>query len=283
MAKPVKIKLLIFLCAGIALCAGCATEPQRSENAGSDTAVKQSFNNALSPDPTTGPSSAVVEHSFNNALFPDCKFSPLQTGVWDRCLVGEEADCVFILSPLVLFAKQRSGVVSLSLIGCHLAQNYGLSCGVEPVVHWANYGILCGLLTGAQHDNYGAQIGVLNLGNIHRLERIQLCGVNVADRLRARLANIHLQEELRSWLNVGLFNFTDSFLDIGLFNVGASTYLQIGVLNYNYNAPIPWMVLFNCSFGEQRKTTTSREDRDDEPDRAFVAPALREKKATDRP
>ena len=282
MAKPVKMKLRLFWCAVLALYAGCATEPQRSENAGSDTAVELGFSNALSPDPTTGPSSAVVKHSFNNALFPECKFSPLQTVVWDQCLVGEEADCVFILSPLVLFAKQRSGVVSLSLIGCHLAQNYGLSFGVEPVVHWANYGILCGLITGAQHYNYGAQIGILNLGNIHRLERIQLCGVNVADRLRAGLANIHLQKELRSWLNVGLFNLTDSFLDIGLFNVGASTYVQIGVLNYNYNAPIPWMVLFNCSFGERRKAATSREDGDDEPDRTFVAPAPREKQATAR-
>ena len=249
MAKPVKMKLRLFLCAVLALCAGCATEPQRSENAGSSTAVG---------------------HSFNNALFPDCKFTPLQTGVWDHCLVGEEADCVVILNPLVLITEQRSGVVSLSLIGCHLDQNYGLSFGVEPVVHWANYGILCGLITGAQHDNYGMQIGILNVNDMGN--RIQLCGVNIAERLRAGLVNFDENRKGNS-----------PWLDIGLFNVGTSTYLQIGLLNYNQNAPMPWMVLFNCSFGERRKATPQRADRDDESDRVFVAPATGGKMATDRP
>ena len=259
MSKPVKIKLCLFLCAALALCAGCATEPQRSENADSNTAV---------------------EHGFNNALFPSCKFTPLQTGVFNQCLVGKGADCVFILNPLVLITEQRSGVVSLGLLGCELDQNYGVVFGAEPVVHWGNYGILCGWITGTQHDNYGMQIGILNVNDTGN--RIQLCGVNIAERLRAGLVNIHLREDPRSWLNIGLFNISNSFLDIGLFNTGDSTCLQIGVLNYNRSAPIPWMVLFNSSFGERRKPTSSREFRNDEPDRAFVAPAANEKKANDQ-
>ena len=259
MAKPVKIKLCLFLCAALALCAGCATEPQRSENADSNTAV---------------------ERSFNNALFPGCKFTPLQTGVFNQCLVGKGADCVFILNPLVLITEQRSGVVSLGLLGCQLEQNYGLVLGAEPVVHWGNYGILCGWITGTQHDNYGMQIGILNVNDTGN--RIQLCGVNLAERLRVGLVNVHLREEPRSWLNVGLFNVSDSFLDIGLFNVGDSPRLQIGVLNNNRNALIPWMLLFNCFFGERREPPPSREFREEDPDRTLVAPAALEKKATDR-
>ena len=118
-------------------------------------------------------------------------------------------------------------------------------------------------------DHIYADFSYMNVNDMGN--RIQLCGVNVAERLRAGLINF---DESRKGLS--------SWLDIGLFNVGASTYLQIGVLNYNYNAPIPWMVLFNCSFGERRKATPQREDGDDEPDRVFVAPASREKQATDR-
>ena len=210
-----------------------------------------------------------IEHSFNAALFPDCKFSPLQIGVLDQCLVGREADCVVILNPLVLFTEQRSGVVTLGMLGCRMDRNYGLTFALEPFIH-SNYGILCGLITGVEIENYGAQIGILNFESIYKLHKAQLCGVNIADRLRAGVVNIHLQKEFRSWLNIGLFNLADSFLDIGLFNVGASTFLQIGLLNYNHNALIPWMVLFNCSFGEWRKPSSEQKHDNTEEGAAIV-------------
>lgn len=201
--------LLVFGALALALCAGCAAEPSAGERPGAGGSA---------------------ESGWTDALFPDCAFSPLQTGVWDKFLVGESAACLFVLTPFNLFTEQYSGVVSLDISGCHLHRNCGVCCGLEPVVSEVNFGILCGLMTGVPGDNRGVQIGGLNLDDINTLKLVQIVGVNVADRVRAGLVN---------------YCAAGTWLDVGLVNLGGSTVVQIGVLNRNRRAWIPWFPILN--------------------------------------
>lgn len=212
------LKTVLPLLGGAMLLAGCAsTEPQLSENADADAP-------------------AVRDASRSDALFPDCKFTPLQIGLWDKLLFGRSADCLLILDPLVLFTEQNSGVISVTGAGAELKRNYGIACGAETGVSDANYGIMCGLVTVTKGVNYGVLIGVLTATRpLSDRMQAQLCGINIADRVRIGFANVGDSEE-------------SPWLDIGVFNAGRSTGLQIGLSNYNERAPIPWLPIINFCF-----------------------------------
>ncbi len=224
MTKLTKTALLLLGCAMLAA-AGCASaEPQLSEKTDTDTP-------------------AVQDASRSDALFPDCGFAPLQIGLWDKLLFGKSADCLLIINPLVLFTDQSSGIISVTGAGAELGSNYGIACGVETGVRDANCGILCGLVTVTKGVNYGVLIGVLTATSpLSDRMQAQVCGINIADRLRVGVVNVGDSED-------------SPWLDIGVFNAGISTALQIGLSNYNERAPIPWLPIVNFCFdrGDDKK------------------------------
>ena len=218
MTGPLKTALILLVGAMLLAAAGCASaEPQLNENADAGA-------------------TAVHDTSRANALFPDCGFSPLQIGLWDKQLVGRSADCLLILNPLVLFTDQSSGIVSVTGVGADLDCNYGILCGLGTVVRHANYGLMCGIVPVTKGKNYGIQIGVLTATRpLTDRMQAQVCGINVADRLRIGVVNVGDSEE-------------SPWLDLGVINAGRSTFLQIGLSNYNEHAPIPWLPIINFCF-----------------------------------
>ena len=81
----------------------------------------------------------------------------------------------------------------------------------------------------------GVQIGFANLGG-----GVQVGVVNGGDN--------------SAWLQLGLFNFNDEgWLQIGLMNFCMKSGIQIGLLNHNQSSSVPWLPLFNYSWGEERR------------------------------
>ena len=137
------------------------------------------------------------------------KWTPLQIMIW----------------PTGLFDMQAS-VYGINLI----------VSGVQKRV----CGVSCGLL-GIFHDHYG--IGVV-LANYAYNNTGLMCGVyNTIQRNRGVATGVYNRFSNEPGEDI---SEVENFLQIGLFN-HARNGLQIGVLNYNPNAPIPWMVLFNYS------------------------------------
>lgn len=103
----------------------------------------------------------------------------------------------------------------------------GLSCGVVIGAHNL-HGIAAGVLSMGQYNN-GLSIGVFNTWESNN-------GVSIG------LANFLMSgDQSRNTLQIGLYN-------------QANSGLQIGLLNHNPNALIPWMPLFNWSaIPENRK------------------------------
>ena len=133
--------------------------------------------------------------------------------------------------------------IDLTLVGFQ-KKTCGLSCGLlsNHVDHYGfgiafvkggvnNYGLVCSLVN-VFHGCGGVAVGILNF-------------------------NYEEEESLAK---------PDNFLQIGLFN-SARNGLQIGLLNYDPNAPVPWMVLLNYSSGERRQPILQRE-RDNKEDGA---------------
>ena len=129
-----------------------------------------------------------------------------------------------LVAPVALFDCETPVYgLDLTLVGFQ-KKTSGLSCGVLSG-HGDHYGLGVVLAAGGE-NNYGLMCSVVNA--------FEGCG-GVA---------------------VGTLNFNykgddtlakpDNLLQIGLFNY-ARNGLQIGVLNYNPDALIPWMVLFNYS------------------------------------
>ena len=188
---------------------------------------------------------AGVDVRATRGVIHDWKVAPLQTGLgYNRFLYlfDGSANAVVIFTPIGI--EQRSGVVSLSGLN-GLVANYGLQIGLLYREAENNYGISLGLwesfvdrnyalsigLIDCVKDNYGIQTGVVYS---RCRDHFQICGVNIADRLRVAVANADTAAEA-------------SALDVGLFNAG-NAMLQIGILNYNPRALIPWFPLFNFAW-----------------------------------
>ena len=204
-----RLRLLLF--AALAACPGCASGPELCEAADSSSSVS-------------------YESGRSRGLIPDCRFTPFQTGFGNAYLCGGEPDCLILFTPFNLFTEQYSGVLSLIGIGT-LEYNYGVFCGIEPRAEEENYGLLCGLVTGAPAwRHYGIQVGCVNATGY--FSQIQLCGVDVAHCLRIALVNMDNGRE-------------SGMVDVGLFNTGETTPLQIGLLNHNKRGLCSWLPLFN--------------------------------------
>lgn len=170
------------------------------------------------------------------------KFSPLQVDVGlirNRKLVDECADTVLALGLFTL--QQKSAWISVAFMANTLQNNYGIQ--INPLFPGTaadcNYGISWGVQNYSKKCR-GIQAGILNYSFAGEAieksnERVQICGLNIADTLF-----------------LGLVNFSNEF-QIGLFNFSRDATLQIGLLNYNPGSRVPWMPLLNWAGGREEK------------------------------
>ena len=142
-----------------------------------------------------------------NAIIKDAKWSPVQISFWPVHLCGLRTTiCGINLSP---------GLFGFSW------KVYGISCG-QIVLLGENNGLAANIWSFGDKNN-GLAVGVFNAwGNNN--------GVSIG------VANFVHDE--------GSDGISRNTLQIGVFNQ-ANSGLQIGVLNYNPNALIPWMPLIN--------------------------------------
>lgn len=149
-------------------------------------------------------------HGHSPIFYPlfRAKWTPLQIMIW----------------PTGLFDMQASVYgIDLTLLG-YQDETYGLSCGVVSV-HGGHYGIGIALGNGVE-CNTGLMCGVINI-----IQRNRGVVLGVWNRFSDEPG-----EDISE---------VENFLQIGLFN-SATNGLQIGLLNYNHDAPIPLLPFFNC-------------------------------------
>ena len=140
-----------------------------------------------------------------------------------------------------------SGGDRLSLVGINIADF------IQIGMINANIPIQCGLING-QTDGY-FQLGALNCGE-KNLFQLGLLNAGVNSHIQIALVNGGKKVNCQ----IGLYNVQDNGVQIGLLNISPgtdkfaeNTSFQIGLLNYNPNALIPWLPLFNFSFDNKSK------------------------------
>ena len=223
-------------------------------------------------------------------LISGWKFAPLQLGLGLKNhskLVDEQSNVIFNIGLWEM--DQQSAVFSIAGISA-LKYNYGISLGLNNWAH-ACYGIQIGFFNASDRFERSGDPGGFIPNGIHA----QVVGINIADVIQIGLLNVDdnpglLQMGLvnfckgksdflqwgllnlngdklkigvvnlsaRGFFNLGLVNFElenigdNSFLNIGIFNHGGST-IQIGLLNYNPKSYIPWLPIVNWDMGREGK------------------------------
>ena len=118
-----------------------------------------------------------------------------------------------------------------------LKENHGISLGVGTV-GVNNNGVLAGIFASGQ-DNVGISLGIINLWG------------NNAGVLVGVFNYEH--EETSHGVAIGVINLSKkNTFQLGIYNQ-AEGGLQIGLLNHNPNALIPWMPFFNYSSDTEDK------------------------------
>ena len=153
-----------------------------------------------------------VSHPDGKGLL-DVGWTPVQLGIYPDCdcpmqLASGTAD-VYGIGVGILMLHQHSAVISVAL--CNMIENnYFLEFGGIATCN-RNYGLVLGWLNGIER-NYGLSVGVFNLedgfGDFRHDQGSMACG-----------------------------------LQIGLVNAGGG--FQIGLLNYNGDALIPFFPIIN--------------------------------------
>lgn len=212
------ITLRILPLATALLASGCA--------ASDDYALFEAF--PMSADPAS-PWSDPDDETFTPFQFapvcaPCCCLFPLRASVFG---IGIGA----ILSPLNLygvglaggtFAGSHAGVLASAILVSD--SGYGVTLSIASN-QTRNYGLAIGILNMVR-ENFGAMIGI----------------VNKNDDVLYPLVSDAADDPTESAFNI----------QIGLFN-SCHHGLQIGLLNYNSRALIPWMPIFNFSLFQSRK------------------------------
>ena len=171
--------------------------------------------------------------------------------------------------PLHLFSPSHTDVygmyLSLGIIG--IGKNvYGISCGtLAMVISEKSYGITASVISVVELNN-GLSLGLLNLGR-NNGTTLGLCNL-LADNNGISWGAINLLENnagisigvinrmiagggKSSGTSIGVANISkNNIFQLGIYNQSESG-LQIGLLNYNPNALIPWLPLFNFSFDKK--------------------------------
>lgn len=122
-----------------------------------------------------------------------------------------------------------------------LKENNGISLGIGNV-GIKNNGIFTGIFTSGQ-DNVGISLGIINLWENN-------AGVLVG------VFNYKIEhEETSHGVAIGVINISKkNTFQLGIYNQ-AEGGLQIGLLNHNPNALIPWMPFFNWSSPDTSKAS----------------------------
>ena len=147
----------------------------------------------------------------------DARWTAVQIGVWPFLLFDDGAKVMGLDLNLILTCQRRA-VWGLSLAPFNSCgdDGGGLSLGLTSIVDGGHYG-LCIALVSRVKANYGVQLGLANLIDSGIRDEEARCGG----------------------------------LQIGLYNDSDTPGVQIGLLNRNPKAWIPWMPLVNFRFREE--------------------------------
>ncbi len=147
--------------------------------------------------------------------FPLCEDNsgtPFQLSLWPVKLFSHRTVSGVNLSPGLISYQKKIYGISLNLGFAATLEFYGVQTGVFCIGLKHSYGLTLGGWNMIV-ENHGAMVGVVNYSR----------PIDSDDRL-----------PYRNLVQVGVVNMAENGL-------------QIGLLNYNPNAWIPWMILCNCS------------------------------------
>ena len=145
---------------------------------------------------------------------------------------------------------------------------YGINSGIATVVLEKSYGISLNIVSVALR-HHGVSMGVVNMGYNDGISAgiftlggnrgIILGGINInEDNAGVSIGILNYQDEQKKTLPcflVGVANISKkNTFQLGIYNQ-AEGGLQIGLLNHNPNALIPWMPFFNWSSPDTSKAS----------------------------
>ena len=147
----------------------------------------------------------------------DARWTAVQIGVWPFLLFDDGAKVMGLDCDLFLTCQRRE-VWGLTLAPFNSCEDDvgGLTIGLTSSVEGKHYG-LCVALVSRVGANCGVQLGLANLIDSGHRDDEERCGG----------------------------------LQIGLYNDSDAPGVQIGLLNRNPKAWLPWLPLVNCCFREE--------------------------------
>ena len=176
----------------------------------------------------------------NIVAFPIALFDPGETEVYG-----------ILFSPGMGMSKNNVYGVNLGIATLLTRKCYGVSINIISVLE--NNGLSLGLLS--LYKNNGMAWGVCNL--IVDNNGISLGGINLLENnagVSIGIVNMMIAGGRKSnGVSIGVANISqNNILQLGIYNQAESG-LQIGLLNYNPNAAIPWLLFFNYSSDTEDK------------------------------
>ena len=170
--------------------------------------------------------------------------------------------------PIAIFNPGETEVRGILLspgVGMSEKDVYGINLGIATLLTGKCYGASINVFS-LLNENNGLSLGLLNMGNNNGIT-LGLCNL-VIDNNGISLGVINLLENnagisigvinrmiagggKASGTSIGVANISkNNIFQLGIYNQSESG-LQIGLLNYNPNALIPWLPLFNFSFDKK--------------------------------
>ena len=176
----------------------------------------------------------------NIVAFPIALFDPEETEVYG-----------ILFSPGMGMSRKNVYGVNLGIATLLTRKCYGVSINIISVLE--NNGLSLGLLS--LYKNNGMAWGVCNLivdnngislGGINLLENNAGVSIGIVNRMIAGGGK-------SNGVSIGVANISqNNTFQLGIYNQAESG-LQIGLLNYNPNAAIPWLPFFNYSSDTEDK------------------------------
>ena len=170
--------------------------------------------------------------------------------------------------PIAIFNPGETEVRGILLspgVGMSEKDVYGINLGIATLLTGKCYGASINVFS-LLNENNGLSLGLFNMGNNNGIT-LGLCNL-VIDNNGISLGVINLLENnagismgvinrmiagggKSSGTSIGVANISkNNIFQFGIYNQSESG-LQIGLLNYNPNALIPWLPLFNFSFDKK--------------------------------
>ena len=170
--------------------------------------------------------------------------------------------------PIALFNPGETEVYGILFspgMGMSEKDVYGINLGIATLLTGKCYGASINVFS-LLNENNGLSLGLFNMGNNNGIT-LGLCNL-VIDNNGISLGVINLLENnagismgvinrmiagggKSSGTSIGVANISkNNIFQFGIYNQSESG-LQIGLLNYNSNALIPWLPLFNFSFDKK--------------------------------